>query len=81
MLQQCDEVVTVELAIAEDGCQQARSDNFPGMDRDDCSSAIAVTEELVTALDSHNFEPYLPQRGDNFAAGNPRQARHVTEIR
>jgi len=27
------------------------------------------------------IEPRLPQRGDNFAADNPRQARHVTGIR
>lgn len=58
-LQQRDEVIPVQFAITENGCEQTRTDSLTCVDGHDRASAIGVTKEVVAALDSRNLEPAL----------------------
>lgn len=79
-LQQRDEVISVQFAITENGCEQARTDSLTCVDGHDRASAIGVTKEVVAALDSRNLEPRLPQGGDDFSPRDPGKPGHATVI-
>ena len=79
-LQQPDEVIPVQFAITENGCEQARTDSLTYMDGHDGASAIGVTKEMMTTLDSRNLEPRLPQSGYDFSSRDPGEPGHATVI-
>src|SRR3989304_3361417 len=79
-LQQCDEFISVHLAVAEDCRQQARADDLTGVDRYNGSAAVGMTKEVMTALDSRDFEPCLPPSRDDLSPRDPWKASHATVI-
>jgi hypothetical protein len=47
-LQQCDEFIPVDFAIAENGREEARADRLTRVDRDNGPTAVGVTKEVIT---------------------------------
>lgn len=78
-LQQREEFISFDLAIAENCREQARADRlmsgrvrrFHGRRGD---------EEVVAALDSRDLESRLPQGRDDLSPRDPRKASHATVI-
>jgi len=79
-LQQSDELVPFDLAIAENCGQQPRPDRLTGMNGYNGSATVGMTKEVVAALDPGDDEPGLPQGCDDLSAGDPWKATHATVI-
>jgi hypothetical protein len=65
--------VTFDLAIAEDSRQETRANRRTRVDRDNRSSAVGVTKEVMAALDPGDLEPGLLQGRDDLSARDPRK--------
>ena len=79
-LQQRDEFISLDLAVAEDCGQKARANGLTRMDRDDRSAAVYVTKEVMAPLDPGDIEADLPQGSDHLPPGDAGEATHVTVI-
>ncbi len=53
-------------AVVEDLAQQARSDRFLSVNRDDREPTIRMPEEVMTPPDPNDFESEPPQRADEL---------------
>jgi hypothetical protein len=56
-LQQCDEFISVELAITKDGRQQARADSLTRVDGQNGAPAVGMTKEVMATLDLATSNP------------------------
>jgi hypothetical protein len=76
-LQQRDEVISFDLAVADDCGQKAWADGLTGMDRDYRAAAVCVTKEVMAPLDPGDIEAGPSQGSDHLSPGNAR-GRRVT---
>ena len=67
---------TSQVAIAQDFREQAGSDDFSGMHRNDRSPAIRMQKDMRVSLNSSDLESGLRERMDDFFARQPRHAAH-----
>ena len=67
LLQQCNEVSSVDLAVTEDCGQEAWACGLTRVDGYNRSAAVGVTKEGMAALDSGAVESDPPQGGDHLS--------------
>jgi hypothetical protein len=79
-LQEARELISLDLAIAEDCGQESRPDRLTCMNRYHGSAPVGMTKKVMAALDPGHLEPGFPQGRDDLSAGDPRKATHVTVI-
>ena len=76
-LQKAQQFLAADIAVAQDLGQQARSDLFSSMDRDDGHSTISMAKHVVTSLDANNLKALASKGGHQIPARNRRKACHA----
>jgi hypothetical protein len=79
-LQQGEELVSIDLAVAENCREQTWPDRLSRVHGHDRSTAVGVTEEVVTALSTGDLEPHLPQGRNDLSSGDSGKTCHDTVI-
>lgn len=74
------ELLAAHFAVTEDRGEKTGADDFARVNWNDRSTAIRVTQEVMTSLDSYDLESGLPQGRNEFAARDTRQSSHATVI-
>lgn len=73
LLEQRGQLVSGDLAVTKDFRNQPGPDRFSGMDRNNGSPAVLVSQEVMAASDPNDLETSPLQRLDEVT---PRKARH-----
>ena len=73
------QIVSAELAVSQNSCEESASNRFPRMDRNDGCAAVRVPQEVVASANPRHLEPKRLKRGDELLAGEARQLGHLGE--
>jgi hypothetical protein len=74
------QLFTRELEITQDACQEPRTKCFASVNRNHRGAAVAVTNEVMTALGSYHNESCAAQRRNKILALNSRERRHTPTV-
>jgi hypothetical protein len=69
-----------ELEVTQDACQEPRTKCFASVNRNHRGATVAVTNEVMTALDSYHDESYAAQRRNKILALNSREGGHAPTV-
>jgi len=77
VLQSFDQLVAVDVAVAQDLAQQTGANLFSSMDGNDSYPSISMAKQVVTFLDANDQKALAFERRYQFPAGNCREACHA----
>jgi hypothetical protein len=73
---QLKELLGGEFGVIENRFHQTDPDDFASMNRHNRAATVGMLQEMVAALDPHNFKASTLQRGDHLAASAAGEFRH-----